>query len=296
MQVTWHHPPRTTFRGDSKLARSIKQLLQLAQHKLDQSPTARLDAEVLMAHALESTRSFLYANPELELPGDRASQFKHLVKQRAHGKPVAYLIGSAEFWSLPMKVTPDVLIPRPETELLVEAALNVIPAEAGWRVADLGTGSGAIALAIASERKRLEIHATDISRPALRIAEDNARRLGLGHIHFHHGRWNEPLSGKFNLVISNPPYVDADDPHLKAGDLRFEPDQALTPGKDGTRALRDISELVYPCLVDGGRLMLEHGLDQGPATREILASAGFADVTTLKDLQDHDRVSIGVKN
>jgi len=239
-----------------------------------------------MAHVLESTRSFLYANPELELPHKRLETFKKLIKQRAQGQPVAYLTGSSEFWSL---------IPRPETELLVETALEKIPPGTDWRVADLGTGSGAIALALASERKKCEIHATDISGAAIRIARENARLLGIGQVCFHTGSWCEPLRGKFHLVVSNPPYVAEADPHLEQGDLRFEPPGALTPGADGLSAIRKISQLVPPLLVDGGWLMFEHGWEQGPASRDILEANGFANIETLQDLQGHDRVTVGEK-
>lgn len=246
-----------------------------------------------MAHVLESTRSFLYANPELELPNNRSEAFKKLIRQRLAGQPVAYLTESSEFWSLPLKINPAVLIPRADTERLVEAALSKIPADADWRIADLGTGCGAIALAIASERKKCEIHATDISPAAIGVARENAIRLGLNHISFHCGSWNEPLQGKFHLVVSNPPYIDADDPHLKKGDLRFEPRNALTPGADGLSAIRKISQDTQSMLVEGGWLMLEHGWEQGPATRQLLDDAGFVNIETLKDLQGHERVSIG---
>jgi release factor glutamine methyltransferase len=270
--------------------------LTIARQKLADSPSARFDAEILMAHALDSTRSFLYANPELELPRNRAETFKKLIKQRALGQPVAYLTGSSEFWSLPLKVTPDVLIPRPDTELLVEAGLKNIPSEADWRIADLGTGSGAIALAIASERKKCELHATDISMAAINVARENARQLGISNIQFHIGSWCEPLRGKFHLIVSNPPYIDADDPHLDQGDLRFEPGTALTPGPDGLHAIRQVSELACPKLLDGGWLMLEHGWQQGPATRKIMEGAGFTNIETLQDLQGHERVTVGEKD
>ena len=269
--------------------------MTIAHQKLADSSSARFDAEILLAHVLESTRSFLYANPELELPRKRAESFKKLVKQRALGQPVAYLTESSEFWSLPLRVSPAVLIPRPDTELLVEAALEKISPEADWRIADLGTGSGAIALALASERKKCEVHATDISMAAIRIARENASQLDLSRIQFHPGSWNEPLRGKFHLVVSNPPYINADDPHLERGDLRFEPRKALTPGADGLDAIQKISKLVFPILVDGGWLMLEHGWDQGPATREVLQGAGFIHVKTLQDLAGHDRVTVGEK-
>ena len=267
----------------------------MAHQKLADGQSARFDAELLMAHVLESTRSFLYANPEFELPHRRSEDFKKLIKLRALGHPIAYLTESREFWSLPLWINSSVLIPRPDTELLVEAALKKIPHDADWRVADLGTGSGAIALAIGSERKKCEIHGTDISMAAIDVATTNANRLGLNHIHFHYGFWNTPLQGKYQLIVCNPPYIDAEDPHLTSGDLRFEPRSALTPGVDGLHAIREISPLVQPILVDGGWLMFEHGWEQGPATRKILDDAGFTHVETLQDLQGHERVTAGEK-
>ena len=264
----------------------------MARQKLADSPSARFDTEILMAYVLESNRSFLYANPELELPRSRSETFKKLIRLRAQGQPVAYLTQSCEFWSLPLWVTPDVLIPRPETELLVETALDKIPLDADWRIADLGTGSGAIAIAIASERKKCEIHATDISMAAIEVATANASQLDINHIQFYRGSWSEPLQGKFHLIVSNPPYINADDPHLQRGDLRFEPRTALTPGSDGMHAIRQISEIAPGMLVDGGWLMFEHGWDQGPATREILATVNFENIETLQDLQGHDRVTL----
>lgn len=275
------------------MAQNIRNLLTHAREKLADSPSGRFDAEILMAHVLESTRSFLYANPEFELPANRSETFKKLVKQRASGQPVAYLTESSEFWSLPLKVNADVLIPRPDTELLVETALAKIPLEADWRIADLGTGSGAIALAIASERRKCEIHATDISAAALAVARENANHLGLEHVHFQRGSWSEPLKGKFHLVVSNPPYIDAGDPHLQRGDLRFEPRAALTPGPDGLSAIRKISQDTRSILVEGGWLMFEHGWQQGPATQRILDDDGFINIETFKDLQGHERVTVG---
>jgi release factor glutamine methyltransferase len=269
--------------------------LIFARQKLAESPSARFDAELLLAFALDSTRSFLYANPEFELPYNRSERFKKLVRKRALGQPIAYLTGSSEFWSLPLEVNRHVLIPRPETELLVEKALSKVPEEADWRIADLGTGSGAIALALASERKNCEVHATDISQAAIRIASENARRLGLERIQFHRGSWNRPLKGMFHLVVSNPPYVDESDPHLSRGDLRFEPRTALTPGPDGLEAIRTIANDVFPIIQDGGWLMFEHGWEQGPACRVILQESGYERVETFKDLQGHERVTIGQK-
>jgi len=275
------------------VAHSIKNLLAMARDKLADSPSARFDTEILMAHVLESKRSFLYANPELELPHNRSEAFKKLVRQRAAGHPVAYLTGTAEFWSLPLRVTPAVLIPRPDTECLVEAALSKIPPEADWRIADLGTGSGAVALAIASERPKCEVHATDISPAAIEVARHNAERLGLGRIHLHCGSWLEPLRGKFQVIVSNPPYIDADDPHLESGDLRFEPRQALTPGTDGMGAIRLISRDAGTVLASGGWLMFEHGWQQAAATREAMRDAGFGQPESFRDLQGHERVTVG---
>ena len=249
-----------------------------------------------MAFVLETNRSFLYANPELELPNRRSEAFKKLIRQRVQGEPIAYLTGSSEFWSLPLEVNSAVLIPRPETERLVEAALDKIPPKADWRIADLGTGSGAIALALASERSKCEIHATDISTAAINVARRNARHLGISHVQFHQGSWSQPLQGKFHLIVSNPPYVNADDPHLKQGDLRFEPRKALTPGIDGLRAIRKITQLAQPILLSGGWLMFEHGFDQGDATRELLQNSGFINIEALHDLQGHERVTVGEKN
>jgi len=265
----------------------------MAREKLADSPAARFDAEILMAHVLESKRSFLYANPELELPDSRSEEFRKLVRQRAAGQPVAYLTGSAEFWSLPLKITPAVLIPRPDTECLVETALSRIPPQADWRIADIGTGSGAIALAIASERPKCEVHATDVSRACIEVAGDNAKRLGLRHIHLHCGSWHEPLRGNFHVIVSNPPYIDADDPHLGQGDLRFEPRQALTPGADGMSAIRVIGRHAGSLLVGGGWLMFEHGWQQASATAAILKQAGFVQIETYRDLQGHERVTVG---
>lgn len=275
------------------MAQSIKQLLNLARKKLADSPSARFDAEILMAYVLESKRSFLYANPEQELPDNRSEAFKKLIRQRAVGQPIAYLVESSEFWSLTLKVNPAVLIPRQDTERLVEAALSRIPVNADWRIADLGTGCGAIALAIASERQKCEVHATDNSSAAIEVASENANRLNLNHVRFHCGSWTEPLKGKFHLIVSNPPYIDGDDPHLGRGDLRFEPRNALTPGADGLSAIRTISQLARLMLLEGGWLMFEHGWDQGPATRKVMQEAGFIKTETLQDLQGHDRVTIG---
>jgi release factor glutamine methyltransferase len=209
------------------------------------------------------------------------------------GEPIAYLTGVREFWSLPLQVTPDVLIPRPETELLVEIALEFIPRDASWRVADLGTGSGAVALAIAHERPSCEIHATDCSEAALRVARLNVGTLAPGRVQLHQGSWLDPLTGSFRVVVSNPPYVAEDDPHLAAGDCRFEPREALTPGPDGLAAIRRLAHEALPRLEPGGLLAFEHGYDQGSAARVILDELGYRHIETRPDLEGRERVTTG---
>lgn len=272
---------------------TLSQHLREARLKLAGLPSGHLEAEVLLAHALDAPRSFLFANPELELPLPRLNRFRQLVNERLNGQPVAYLTGKREFWSLPLQVNPDVLIPRHETELLVETALEHIPVDADWRIVDLGTGSGAIALAVASERPGCHITATDVSPEALDLARTNAANLGFANIEFRPGSWCSPLSGKYQVIISNPPYVAADDPHLVNGDCRFEPDVALTPGIDGLLAIRLITSQAPQYLQDGGWLMFEHGHDQGPAVVKILQQAGFKHARCITDVSGQDRISIG---
>jgi release factor glutamine methyltransferase len=275
--------------------KTLREHLESAQRQLGGQGSTRLEAEILMAHCLESQRSFLYANPELELPRKRVAAFARLIERRLRGEPIAYIIGVREFWSLPLSVTPDVLIPRPETELLVETALQAVPPDAEWRIADLGTGSGAIALALAAELPGCEVHATDISEAALQVAMGNAGRLGLERVTFHRGSWCEPLTGKFQLIVSNPPYVAIDDPHLRRGDCRFEPRDALSPGSDALGAARAIVDQSRAFLVRGGWLLLEHGLDQGEEIRATLRRHDCSDVATLRDLLGHERVTRGRK-
>lgn len=255
---------------------------------------ARLDAEVLLAHALDKPRSHLRAWPERVLTPEQAARYEELVARRAGGEPVAHILGRREFWSLDLDVTPATLIPRPETELLVELALARIPADAALAVADLGTGTGAIALAVARERPRCRVTATDRSAAALEVARRNAARLGIGGIDFRNGAWYAPLAGlRFDLILSNPPYVRADDPHLAQGDVRFEPPGALVAGADGLDDLRVIVAGAPEHLHGGGWLLVEHGYDQGGAVAALFRTAGFADVGTIRDLNGQPRVTIG---
>ena len=214
------------------------------------------------------------------------------MERGAAGEPIAYITGSREFFSLDLVVTPDVLIPRPETELLVELALEKIPREAVVQIADLGTGSGAIALAIAHERPNAQVLATDASAAALDVARGNAQRLGLMNVEFAQGEWCAALGDRvFNIIVSNPPYIAVGDAHLREGDLRFEPPLALSSGADGLDAIRTIARDARRHLVRGGWLLFEHGYDQGQPVREIFAANGYADAMTAHDLEGRDRIS-----
>ena len=274
---------------------NVKELLAQGRAQLESQPVGQLEAGILLCEALGVNRAWLYANPE-QIPDQiQGAKFLDLVARRKNGEPIAYLTGYREFWSMPLKVTADVLIPRPETELLVETALAFIPEQAAWRIADLGTGSGAIALALASERPLCEIHATEYSEAALQVARENGQSIASGKVQFHLGSWLAPLKGKFQLLVSNPPYIASDDPHLQRGDCRFEPGEALTPGPDGLTAIRYIASESLRYLEHGGMLAFEHGYDQGNEVRQMLVDLGYRDVETQKDLEKRERVTSGIK-
>lgn len=252
------------------------------------------DAQVLLAHALGRDRGWLYAHGGDSVGAGEQARFATLLARRQAGEPVAYLRGRQGFWTLDLAVTPDTLIPRPDTERLVELALERLPSGEPLRLADLGTGSGAIALALASERPLAQVDAVDASTAALAVAGANARSAGLGNVEFHAGHWFEPLAGRrYDLVASNPPYIATGDPHLGRGDLRHEPPMALASGADGLDALRCIARAAPAHLRPGGWLLLEHGHDQGPAVRALLREAGFHAVATARDLEQRDRVGLG---
>lgn len=274
---------------------SIKTLLDSAAARLNAtSDSPRLDAELLLGQILDQSRGQLLARPEQAIDDSTQREFESLLLARLQGTPLAYLAGQREFWSLPLKVTRDTLIPRPDTELLVEAALACIPADTAWKIADLGTGSGAIALAIASERLLCRVIATDSSRAALDVARENAAQLGLGNVEFRCGNWLAPLSEThFHLIASNPPYVRENDPHLDQGDVRFEPRRALVSGADGLDAIRRIIEQAPAQLLPDGWLLLEHGYDQAEAVRGLFDLRGFKNVRSLRDLSGHWRVTLG---
>lgn len=254
----------------------------------------RADAELLLLHVLQQSRSWLFMHADDRLDMDVQTAYEGLLARREAGEPVAYIIGRRGFWTLDLKVTPATLIPRPETELLVELALQRLPPDFSGSVADLGTGSGAIALAMARERPRAQIVATDASAAALDIARRNAQRHSIGNVSFAHGDWLVPLTGRrFDLIVSNPPYIEAADPHLAQGDLRFEPAAALASGSDGLDDIRRIVNDARDHLEPAGWLLFEHGWNQGDAARRLLLGAGYVEVFTASDLELRDRVSGG---
>ncbi|MFK0086902.1 peptide chain release factor N(5)-glutamine methyltransferase [Pseudomonas sp. NPDC090755] len=269
----------------------IASLLRAAE--LPDSPTARLDVELLLAAAIGKSRSYLHTWPERIVSSEAALTFAEYLQRRRSGEPVAYILGQQGFWNLDLEVAPHTLIPRPDTELLVETALELVsPAPA--RVLDLGTGTGAIALALASERAQWQVTAVDRVLEAVALAERNRQRLQLGNVQVLSSHWFSAIEGeRFDLIISNPPYIAAEDPHLVAGDVRFEPSSALVAGVDGLDDLRTIISQAPGHLQPGGWLLLEHGYDQAVAVRELLAGLGFEQVESRVDLGGHERISLG---
>ncbi|WP_295481176.1 peptide chain release factor N(5)-glutamine methyltransferase [uncultured Pseudomonas sp.] len=269
----------------------IASLLRNAQ--LPDSSSARLDAELLLSAALGKSRSYLHTWPERIVSSEAADTYAAWLERRRAGEPVAYILGHQGFWKLDLEVAPHTLIPRPDTELLVEAALELLPASAA-QVLDLGTGTGAIALALASECPAWQVTAVDRVEEAVALAERNRQRLHLANVQVRASHWFEALAGeRFDLIISNPPYIASEDPHLSAGDVRFEPSSALVAGADGLDDLRLIIARAPQHLVAGGWLLLEHGYDQASAVRELLTASGFSDVGSRRDLGGHERISLG---
>ena len=263
----------------------------LVRRALVASGLVPLDAQVLLAHVLGVSRAWLAAHGTDALPQDAARAFFALAQRRRDGEPIAYLTGVREFWGLALRVTPDVLIPRPETEALIELALTLVAVAYPARVLDLGTGSGAIALALAHEWPQAKVTGVDTSAAALAVARDNAARLNLANVEFVRSDWYAALAGaRYDLIAANPPYVSGTDPHLREGDLRFEPRGALSPGGDGLTALRMIVAGARDHLAAGGYLVVEHGYDQSAAVQALFRDAGFGRVTARNDLAGIARV------
>lgn len=274
---------------------SLRQVVADASARLG-GIDARHEAELLLLHVLERPRSWLFAHATDPLAAADQAAFETLLARRMAGEPVAYLTGRRGFWTLDLEVDPATLIPRPETERLVELALERLPSDQSLQLADLGTGSGAIALALASERPQAQVLATDASPGALAVAARNAARHELRNVCFAEGGhdWYAPLQGaRFDLIASNPPYIASDDPHLDQGDLRFEPASALASGVDGLDDIRRIVDGGQAHLRPGGWLLIEHGWDQGAAIRALFDAAGFAEVQTAQDLEQRDRITLG---
>lgn len=274
---------------DIPAAARVDMLLRRARDRVDAA-----DASILLAHVLSKPSAWLYAHGDDPVAQDDAARFAALLARREAGEPVAYLTGRRGFWTLDLAVTPDTLIPRPETERLVELALERLPGEGAPRVLDMGTGSGAIALALASERPKARVLATDRSAAAIAVARANARRNGIANVEFAQGDWYGPAAGvRYRLIVSNPPYIAEGDQHLGRGDLRFEPAAALSSGRDGLDAIRVIAAGAPAHLESDGWLLVEHGLEQGAAVRSLFAAAGLVDVQTARDLEERDRVTLG---
>ena len=278
---------------------TIKKTIKLSTKQLETvSDSARLDTELLLSFTLKKDRSFLHAWPDFELTEQQQKMFKQLFERRLKGEPVAHILGEREFWSLNLTVTSDTLIPRPDTERLVELALEIIPAEKDqdkkWNILDLGTGTGAIALSLAKERPASHIIATDKSKSALEIAKQNAKKNHLSNVEFIHSDWFAELANqKFNMIVSNPPYICENDPHLNQGDVSFEPLSALSSGKDGLDDIHKIINNSQHHLKKNGVLLLEHGYDQAEAVCNLLKAAGFQHVKDFKDYNNQPRIAVG---
>jgi len=269
---------------------SVAELLREAA-TLD-SDSARLDAQLLLCHVLDRDRTWLFTWPETQVDDQARERFRALLAKRRAGHPVAHLLEEREFWSLPLKVSPATLIPRPDTELLVETALT-LAVSAAAQVLDLGTGTGAIALALASERQGWTVSGVDRVDEAVALARANATALGLERVRFWRSDWFAAVTGHFELILSNPPYVAPDDPHLDQGDLRFEPHSALVAADRGYADLAFIIAGARDFLVPGGWLAVEHGAEQGERVRGFLAAHHYIGIETVRDFAGHERVSYG---
>lgn len=276
---------------------NIKASLIHGHESLEQtSSSPRIDAEIILALVLNTSRTYLYTHPEVTLTDLQWQRYQHLIHQRELGHPIAHLTGSKEFWSLPFIVTSDTLIPRPETELLIELTLTLMGSASDAQILDLGTGSGAIALALASERPTWAVQAVDSCGAALHIARKNASNLNLHQVHFHLSNWFESIPMQtFDAIISNPPYIAENDQHLEEGDVRFEPRQALTSGLEGLDAITEIIKTGIKYLKPGGFLLIEHGFSQKKAVTALFNQCSYSNVQSFKDWQGNDRVTGGYR-
>ncbi len=258
------------------------------------SPTAQLDAELLLAYVLDKPRSYLFTWPEKTLSEAQTEAYMALLARRQGGEPIAYLLGRQGFWTLDLQVAEHTLIPRADSELLVEAALQLAHASSPLQVLDLGTGTGALALALASERPQWSVTGVDRIESAVALAQSNQQQLQLSNVQFLHSHWFSALAGqRYDLILSNPPYIADSDPHLEQGDLRFEPLSALVSGADGLDDLRLIIVQAPSYLTADGWLLLEHGYDQAGAVSALLQQAGFVEISSQRDLGGHERVTLG---
>jgi len=272
------------MRLDAAIADATERLSQVSE-----SP--RLDAEILLCRTIDLPRSYLFAHPEDELDKLAIQRFEALLARRIGGEPMAYIMGTREFWSHELLVSPATLVPRPETELLVDLALREIPRKAEWQVLDLGTGSGAIAIAVAGERGMCQVTAVDISEGAIAVARENVRSLALGNVELELGSWTEPVRGRrFKVIVSNPPYVRSNDDALLK--LQHEPQSALAAGEDGLDAIRYLAAECGAILEDDGVLLIEHGAEQPTAVAALLESHGWTDICCHNDLAGLPRVTV----
>lgn len=269
-----------------------QQWLSRAAARFSQSDSPKRDAEILLSFVTGRARTYLLAFGETQLTAGQLAALEPLAARREQGEPIAYLVGVREFWSLPLSVSSATLIPRPDTECLVEQALAHLPATP-CRILDLGTGTGAIALALASERPDCTVMGVDIKADAVALARHNATKLAITNVDFQQSSWLDAVSGLFTLIVSNPPYIDANDPHLSEGDVRYEPHSALVAPAEGMADLAEIIGQSPEYLEAGGWLMLEHGWQQATAVRQHLGKRGFSAVMTYKDYGNNDRVTLG---
>ncbi|MCW8887299.1 MAG: peptide chain release factor N(5)-glutamine methyltransferase [Motiliproteus sp.] len=277
-------------------ALTIAQALLLSKPLEQISDTPELDLQLLLQGVLDKPRSYLYTWPERELSESQRQQFQDWLQRRQNGEPIAHILGQRDFWTLTLAVNPTTLIPRPDTERLVEVALELL-ADGPHKVADLGTGTGAIALALSSERPKWQLYATDRVAEAVDLARRNRDQLGLTRVEVFQGSWCQPLIEQgltsMDMIVSNPPYIDPQDKHLGEGDVRFEPRSALVADNSGMADIEAISEQALACLKPGGWLVFEHGYDQRESVQACLSQRGYSNIKTFVDLGDNDRVSVG---